>query len=170
MTALVGSSTLVWLIGLSRDRSFWSTVVDVIAILLATSLPWSTIMVGVFSVALLIAILPFLDGRAFGGSLKRPIAYLPIGFFLFALVGTLWSDGALGERLHGVFPFERSERGFAVFVAFLVSCVLVMMMSWIVALFPALTLKEAAANTRGIFRHAPQCRRSQFPPAQPSPH
>src|SRR5262249_11037617 len=95
-------------------------------------------------------------------SLKRPIALLPIAFFLLALVGTLWSEAPWGERLYAVFPtakllllpmlfyhFERSERGLVVFAAFLVSCTLLMAISWITIIAPAFTLKPDPS--RGIF-------------------
>ena len=77
---------------------------------------------------------PFLDVKAYLASLKRPICAVPIAFFLLALAGTLWSDAAWGVRLYAVGPtvkllvlpvllfhFERSERGFWVFTAFLIS-------------------------------------------------
>ena len=69
----------------------------------------------------------------------------------------------LGARLHAVSPtakllvlplllyhFQRSPRGLWVFVAFLVSCTLLMLVSWAVAFDPNLTLKPEA-ESRGIF-------------------
>jgi O-antigen ligase len=50
-----------------------------------------------------------------------------------------------------LFHFERSERGLWVFAAFLISCTLLAMMSWIVAFDPGLSLKPAAEASRGIF-------------------
>ena len=83
---------------------------------------------------------------------------LPVALFVLALAGTLWSDAPWGERLYAVGPpskflmlpvllyhFERSARGLQVLVAFLVSCVLLMVMSWIVAFDPRLALKSGAA-------------------------
>jgi len=49
------------------------------------------------------------------------------------------------------YHFERSARGMQVFIAFLVSCTLLMVMSWIVAFDPGLSLKPKAEVTRGIF-------------------
>ena len=116
------------------------------AILTAVALPFSTSLVAIFVVAMLIAWVPFLDLRAFLQSLRRPIAAVPIALFALALVGTLWSDAVWGTRLYAVCPtakllmlpvlfyhFERSERGVWVLVAFLASCTLLMMMSWAVA-------------------------------------
>jgi O-antigen ligase len=42
------------------------------------------------------------------------------------------------------YHFERSTRGIRVFAAFLVSCILLMVMSWMVAIDPALALKSGA--------------------------
>ena len=91
-----------------------------------------------------------MDWRAYGRLLKQPICYLPLALVGLALVGTLWSDAAWSARLYAVGPtlkllvlpglfyhFERSSRGMWVFIAFLVSCALLMVMSWIVALIPA---------------------------------
>jgi O-antigen ligase len=141
-----------------RDPAAWSTSSDVFAILIAASLPWSTTLVAVFAVAFLISIAPFLDAKALLQSLKRPICALPIALFVLAGVGTLWSDAPWGERLHAVGPaakllmiplllyhFERSTRSLKVLVGFLVSCVLLMLMSWIVTFEPGLALKSDAA-------------------------
>ena len=49
------------------------------------------------------------------------------------------------------YHFERSERGMWVLIAFLVSCTLLMVMSWIVPFDPDLTLKPQATRARGIF-------------------
>jgi O-antigen ligase len=146
---------LLW--RLWRDPAAWSTTVDVFAILIALSLPWSTSLVAIFSAALLVAMAPFLDIGAFLRSLQRPICLLPIALFVLAAAGTLWSDASWGARLYAVGPtlkllvlpvlfyhFERSARGMHVFVAFLVSCALLMAMSWIVAFDPDLALKSAA--------------------------
>lgn len=162
MSALAGNSAAAlprW-----RDPAAWMTTVDVFAILLALALPWSTSLVAVFAVAMVIAMGPFLDVPALLRLLKRPICAVPIALFVLAAVGTLWSDAPWGERLHAISPtakllvlplllfhFERSERGQAVFAAFLVSCVLLSVMSWIVAFHPGLSLKPAAYATRGIF-------------------
>jgi O-antigen ligase len=141
-----------------RDPAAWSTSSDVCAILIAASLPWSTTLVAVFAVAFLISTVPFLDAKALRQSLRRPICALPIALFVLAAVGTLWSDASWGERLHAVGPsaklmmiplllyhFERSASGLKVLAAFLVSCVVLMVMSWIVVFEPGLALKSDAA-------------------------
>jgi O-antigen ligase len=164
MTAIDGHSAVTPQAGLWRRPAAWIGAVDLFAILIAIVLPWSTSLVAVFAVAMLIAMGPFLDVAALWRTLRQPISAAPIALFLLALVGTLWSDAAWGARLHAVSPaakllvlpllfyhFERSERGLAVFVAFVASCALMVPMSWAVAIDPSLSLKPAAEVTRGIF-------------------
>jgi O-antigen ligase len=146
---------LLW--RLWRDPAAWAITVDVFVILVALSLPWSTTLVAIFAAALLVSMCPFLDIRAFLQSLRRPICALPIALFVLAAVGTLWSDAPWGTRLYAVGPiakllmlpvllyhFERSARGMQVFIAFLFSCVVLLAMSWIVAIDPRLALKPHA--------------------------
>jgi O-antigen ligase len=141
-----------------RDPGVRSTTSDVFAILIAASLPWSTTLVAIFAVAFLLSIVPFLDAKAMLQLLRRPICALPIALFVLAVVGMLWSDAPWRERLHAVGPtakllmiplllyhFERSARGLMVLAGFLVSCVVLMLMSWIVAFEPGLALKSEAA-------------------------
>lgn len=148
-----------------RDRALWTTIADVFAILAALTLPWSTTLVAIFVPCWLGAVAWVMDWRAYGRLLKWPICYLPFALVGFALVGTLWSDAAWGARLYAVAPtlkllvlpglfyhFERSSRGIWVFVAFLVSCALLMAVSWLVAIDPSLSLKAPGEpGGRGIF-------------------
>jgi O-antigen ligase len=140
-----------------RDPAAWSTTVDISAGLVAFSLPWSTTLVAIFAAAFLVSMAPFLDVGALLRSLKRPICALPIALFALAVVGTLWSSAPWGERLYAIGPaakllmlplllyhFERSARGVQVLTAFMVSCALLMAMSWLVAFDPALALKSEA--------------------------
>ncbi len=155
--------------GLSQVLSTWRDPaarilnVDLLAVLIALLLPWSTSGVSIAGVLWIIALIPAIELRAFLRSLMRPVCALPIAFFALALVGTLWSDASWGARLYAVSPtakllmlplllyhFERSPRGMWVFVAFLASCTLLMAVSWVVAFEPNLTLKPEAL-ARGIF-------------------
>jgi len=155
--------------GLSLVLSAWHDPVarilniDLLTVLIAILLPWSTSGVAIAAVLWIIALIPTIEVRAFLRSLMRPICALPIAFFALALVGTLWSDASWGARLYAVSPtakllmlplllyhFERSPRGVWVFVAFLASCTLLMTVSWVVAFEPDLSLKPEALE-RGIF-------------------
>jgi O-antigen ligase len=164
VTAIAGRSLLAFLVRLVCARATWITLGDAAAILLALSLPWSTTLVAVFAVLMLIVLLPFLDIGALLQSLRRPASIVAIALFLLAVAGMLWSPAPWAERLHGVGPtlkllmlpvlfyhFERSQRGQWVFIAFLVSCMLLSVMSWIVAFHPDLSLKPRFTAAHGIF-------------------
>ncbi|WP_082646026.1 O-antigen ligase family protein [Bradyrhizobium valentinum] len=142
----------------------WMTIADVFAVLTALTLPWSTTLPGIFVPCWLGAAAWGIEWRVFARLLTQPICYLPLAFAGLAAVGTLWSDAAWGARLYAVGPtlkllvlpglfyhFERSSRGMWVFIAFLVSCTLLMLVSWIVLIDPSLSLKPVAEAERGIF-------------------
>jgi O-antigen ligase len=146
-----------------RLRAFWMPVADTFAVLTALSLPWSTSLVGIFSACWFGSAALTLDYPTYFRSLKQPICALPLALFALAAVGTLWSDASWGTRLYALGPaikllflpvlfhhFERSARGMWVFVAFLVSCTLLMAVSWVVMFDPSLALKQDVPE-RGIF-------------------
>ena len=133
---------------------FWLLCVDIYPALVAASLPWSTTAVAIFMIVWLFVLIPTVEPRSFLRSFKRPACFLPIAFFALAVIGTLWADGPWSARLHSVSPvakllaiplliyhFERSTRGVQVLTAFLVSCVLLLAMSCIVAIDPRLALR-----------------------------
>ena len=147
-----------------RDPAAWMTTADVVAMLLVAALPWSTSLVGILAVVLVLVMLPTIDANAFVNSLKRPICAAPIALFVLALAGTLWSDARWGLRWYAVAPtvkllllplllyhFARSQRGLWVCMAFLASCGLMVVMSWIVFFVPNLTMKAKDVASPGIF-------------------
>src|SRR3954464_9399885 len=139
--------------------------VDLIAVLVALLLPWSTSGVGIGTLVWLAALAATMGLVPFLRSLPRPICALPIALVALSALGTLWSDASWGARLHALSPatkmlflpflfyhFERSTRGIWVFVAFLVSCTLMTAASWMVAIDPNLTMKVPGEPTgHGIF-------------------
>ena len=148
-----------------RDQALWTTVADIFAILAALALPWSTSVVAIFVLCWLGAVAWVMDWREYGRLLKLPICYLPFALVGLALVGMLWSDAAWIERFYAVSPtlkllvlpglfyhFERSSRGIWVLATFLVSCALLMVMSWLVTIDPSLSMKTPdEPGGRGIF-------------------
>src|SRR3984893_17784836 len=155
--------------GLSLVLSAWHDPaarilnIDLLTVLIAILLPWSTTGVAISAVLWVLALVPTIGVRTFLRSLTRPICVLPIALFALALAGTLWSGAPWGARLYAVGPtakllvlplllyhFERSPRGVWVFIAFLASCTLLMLVSWAVAFDPGLTLKPET-EARGIF-------------------
>lgn len=140
-----------------RDPAARILNLDLIAVLLAIMLPWSTSGVAILGVVWCVALLPTLDLRALFRLLRQPVAWLPIALCALAIVGTLWSDAGWSARGYALTPlgkllvlplllyhFQRTTRGLWVFVAFLVSCTLLMAMSWVVTLFPGLAFRPEA--------------------------
>src|SRR5258708_6960213 len=120
-----GLSGLALVMSARHDPAARILNVDLLTVLIAILLPWST--TGVVIVAVL---------------------------WIIALVPTLWSDASWGERLYAAGPtakllvlplllyhFERTARGSWVFLAFLASCLLLMAASWLVAFNPDLSPK-----------------------------
>lgn len=145
----------------ARDPALWINVSDIVAALIALALPFSTSLVGVLSAIFVLTVAPSIAWKPLWDSLRRPASALPILFFILAGIGMLWSNAPLSERGHALAPlakflvlplliyhFERSARGMWVFKAFLASCTILMLISWLVTFYPGLALKNAE---RGIF-------------------
>ena len=67
-----------------RDPAAWLTTADILAILIAVALPWSTSLVAIFAAAFLVAQAPFFDAKAFLQLLRRPVCTLPLALFALA--------------------------------------------------------------------------------------
>src|SRR5689334_8904400 len=132
--------------------------IDACPALIAASIPWSTTAVAVFAVFWLIVFVPSISPREFQASLQRPSSWLPLAFFALAVVGITWADGPWAQRFAGLSPvlkllflplllyhFERSKRSSWVFAAFLISCSLLLALSWMTAFAPELTMLPRTA-------------------------
>src|SRR5262245_53770727 len=132
---------------------------DILVVMAAASLPWSTTAPAIFIVLWLLAVIPTIDWELFARDIAHPSSALPLAMVLLALVGLLWSDAAWSERLHGIKPvaklllipfllhyFQRSKRGLWVFAAFLASCTLLMILSWIVLIAPQFKIAHTASD------------------------
>ncbi|MCP1852313.1 MULTISPECIES: hypothetical protein [unclassified Bradyrhizobium] len=83
---------------------------------------------------------------------------MPIALVALAVIGVAWSETSWAERLQGIKPlsklllpfllgyFQPSQRGLWVFVAFLVSCTPLMILSWIALAAPQLKLAHTASD------------------------
>ncbi|QOZ34616.1 O-antigen ligase [Bradyrhizobium sp. CCBAU 53421] len=149
-----------------RDRvRAWSGSVacarttDALIVLAAASLPWSTTALAVFMLLWLVAVIPTIDWEQFVLDLAQPAFALPVALVTLAVLGLAWSETGWAERLQGLKPlskllllpfllnhFQRSQRGPWVFAAFLMSCTLVMILSWIVLSLPQLKLAHTASD------------------------
>ena len=135
------------------QRPAWFLVIDTLAIAVAVSLPWSTSATGVCIALWLTVLVPTINWKHFTLEMARPACALPILFVGLIVLGTLWSEASWAARLHGIKPaaklllipflfyhFRRSERGLLVFWAFLASCTLLMILSWVVLFDPSLNI------------------------------
>jgi len=140
-----------------RNPAGWIMSADICAILIALSLPWSTSLVAVFAAGFLLSIVPFFDAKSFLRWLRRPVCLWPLALFGLAVVGSFWSSAPWAERIYAIGPsvkllmlpplfyhFERSTRGMQVLIAFVVSCILLLAMSWVVWFDPDMALKSGA--------------------------
>jgi O-antigen ligase len=148
-------------LSLLRYATSYVLAVDILVVMTALALPWSTTATSVFIVLWLTAVIPIVDWDELVRGLLRPASALPLTLAALAVLGTMWSDSSWPERLHGLKPvskllliplllyhFQRSPRGQWVFIAFLGSCTLLVLLSWIVLFDPA--LKVTATVSDGV--------------------
>jgi O-antigen ligase len=132
-----------------RTRGRLLQICDWCAVALAVSLPWSTSATGILAGLWVIAVIPTLDAMTLRRELSTFAGGLPVLFWALGVVGMLWADVSLAERLDGlgsfhkllVIPlllihFRRSERGQWVMMGFLLSCGVLLVTSWGLYLFP----------------------------------
>jgi O-antigen ligase len=128
---------------------FWQFCIDLYPILIAAFLPWSTTAVVVFLSIWLIVVAPSLLSSDFVRSLRHPASLLPLVFFGLAVAGMSWANDSWSVRFQGLGPlakllviplllfhFRRSTRANWVFLAFLLSCALLLAYSWLIYAFP----------------------------------
>lgn len=127
---------------------------DIILILLALALPWSTSITGVLGIVAVFFILPCIRVEPLSASLKRPASALPLALVLLAVIGTMWADGvSWPERLVGVgkmakflllplflFHYQSSQRARWIFAAFVTSNFVLLVHSFVVSAVPALAI------------------------------
>ena len=132
-------------------------VADALAMAVVISLPWSTSVTASLIGLWLLSALPFLRSSRLQKSLSElrkslsaPAGAFPVLLWLIAVFGMLWADVSWLERLQGltgfhkllVIPlllvqFNRSARAQYVLAAFLFSCAVLLILSWIFVLWPA---------------------------------
>jgi O-antigen ligase len=137
----------------------FTAIADWFAIGVAASLPWSTSATSILIVLWLISLAPTFDLAAVRQEILTPAGGLPVLIWLFAAVAMLWADVAWADRVAGlggfhkllVIPlllaqFRRSDRASWVLMAFLLSCALLLAVSYFLALWPGLTWRGVRAG------------------------
>jgi O-antigen ligase len=136
----------------TAKRIPFTAVADWLAIGAAASLPWSTSATGILIILWLISLVPTLDLATLREEIATPAGGLPILIWLLAAAGMLWADVSWADRVEGLGGFHKllviplllaqfrcSDRGAWVLVAFLLSCILLLVVSYFLALWPGLT-------------------------------
>jgi len=125
---------------------------DWLAVAIAASLPWSTSVTAILVVMWIIAFIPTTSWTDIRREFLTAAGGLPVLLFLLGAVGMLWADVAWAERLSGLDPFakflviplllvhfRRSERAEWVFGSYLVSCMALLVVSYVMwRWFPSL--------------------------------
>jgi len=124
---------------------------DVLAICVAVSLPWSTSATSILIACWLVALVPTLRLNEVYRELMTPVGGLPVLLWLLALLGTFWAEVDFSAKLSGLSSFSRllviplliaqfrhSNSGHLVLIGFLISAVLLLLLSWSPMVFPPL--------------------------------
>lgn len=141
---MAGLSISHWL-----DRTGLERLADGLIVAVAVSLPWSTSATGILLVLWLLAVLPTLSWVELRRDIATPAGGLPVLLVLLGILGTLWADVTWIERWGGlgsflkllVIPllfvqFHRSNRADWVFGGYALSCVVLLLLSFVLALWP----------------------------------
>jgi O-antigen ligase len=127
-----------------RNRARWLTIADYLVVAAAVSLPWSTSATSILLVVWLLAVLPALDFAVLRQTLSSPAGALPVLLGLFGIIGTLWAETSVAERLAGVAAYQKflvlpllltqfrqSQNGGWVIKGFLASATALLAVSWV---------------------------------------
>src|SRR3974390_2693062 len=148
------------------DRVRAERLADWLAIALAVSLPWSTSATGILAALWAIVVIPTLEWPDTRRILLTAAGGLPVLLVMLGVAGMLWADVSWAERWDGVGSFfklvaiplffaqySRSERGNHLFVAYLISCALVLLASLAMAIWP--NLPHTAPHYGVMVKNAP---------------
>lgn len=126
---------------------------DVFAIGSAAALPWSATLLSIFIVLWLIALVPTVTWSDVRREVATPVGGLPVLLCVLGLVGICLAQDGWPSRLAEfstftklllipifLVQFQRSERGVFVLAAYLASCTLLMVVSWILSPWPAVAI------------------------------
>lgn len=126
------------------DRAQWRWLADWLAVAVVAAIPWSTSIAYIAMGAWLLVFVPTTEPGEWRDALKHPAAYLPVALVALSFAGMAWAGGvAWPARLNGFASFAKllaipvlfvqfrdSPRASRVFISFLVSCSLLLLLSW----------------------------------------
>jgi hypothetical protein len=124
---------------------------DGLAVALAVSLPWSTSATGILAAVWAVVLIPTLNWRELRPILLSAAGGLPVLLVLLGIAGMFWADVSWTERWGGIGSFvkllaiplffvqyARSERSKDIFAAYVISCAVLLLCSFAVAIWPNL--------------------------------
>jgi O-antigen ligase len=142
------------------DRTRLAGLADALVVAVAFALPWSTSATGILLVLWLIALIPTLEWPDVRRELATPAGGLPVLLFALGAIGMAWSDVSWNERWDAldsfwkflIIPllmtqFRRSENGHRVFIGFLAGCILLLIASVVLFIWPDL---PRGSTDRGV--------------------
>jgi O-antigen ligase len=131
------------------DRARFAQAADWMAVAVAASLPWSTSLSGILIGIWLFCLIPTLDLRSLRWAVAIPAASIPLALFAYGVIGMAWGGASFEDQLGSIKPtlrflafpllfiqFRRSERGIWVLGGFLVSCTVLLGVSWLLTAWP----------------------------------
>src|ERR1700682_5638489 len=147
ITNTVGRWYQVW-----RDWPNRPGAADALATATAVSIPWSTSLTSILVVVWLIVVLPGSNLSKIHRALVLPPSCLPILIVVLVVLGMIWTEASLSERLAGLrqflkllaipillIQFSESGNGKRVIIGFLISCVALFGLSIVSAIWPVIT-------------------------------
>jgi len=138
-------------------RTWCSSTADRVIIGVAAALPWSTSLTILLIILWLVLTLATITVSDFRRELLTLAGSLPVALACLAVLSTSWADVGWSERLGGadgfykllaipllLAQFRRSQRSHRVLIGYLVSCTVLLVLSWIsISLPPNLTVLRA---------------------------
>lgn len=143
------------------DRARLGRIADWLSVAVAVSIPWSTSATSILLVLWLIVLIPTLKWSDLRSELLTAVGGLPVALFLLGAAGMLWADVSWHDRWGGldgfvrllVIPllmvqFRRSDGGYSVLAGFLISCIALLIASFVVTVWP--NLHPRPAGNEGV--------------------
>jgi O-antigen ligase len=133
------------------DRQSLGKFADWFAVAIAIALPWSTTATAVFIVLWIVTLIGSSNIAEQSHERWMPAGVLPVALWALGFIGVLWATVPLSERLAGLNSFHKllaipflalqfrdSNRGMWVLIGFLMSCSILLVLSWGLILLPDL--------------------------------
>lgn len=131
------------------DRARFAQAADGLAVAVAVSFPWSTSLSGILIGVWCFCLIPTLDLRSLRWAVAVPAAAIPLALFAYGVIGMAWGGSSFEDQWGSIKPtlrflafpllfiqFRRSERGMWVLGGFLVSCTVLLAVSWLLTAWP----------------------------------